>query len=49
MDGRELRTDDEIRQIREDVEALRQALHDPVEAARVTYELLLTLRQNGQL
>lgn len=42
-------TDDEIREVRRDVEELRQLLRDPVEAARITYEVLLDLRQNGKV
>lgn len=42
-------TNDEIREVRQDVEALRQLLGDPVEAARIAYEALLALRQNGKV
>ena len=38
---------DELRELREDLEALREAASDPVEAARLAYEALVQLRQNG--
>lgn len=50
MDGRlQSTTDDEIRRVREDVEDLKRQLLDPVEAARITYETLLNLRQSGKV